>query len=131
METGGELTIINYSVGIVEIYAMITVWEDMNIIILYSSKIQLIQQCQCILHVYIVVGDTVHDQKSDVLVERSHVRDTRVIVASSIVLRRVHIPFSVDRVVESPVRDRCNGHTVGERLPSVLLESLQCHESTI
>jgi hypothetical protein len=39
---GKELTIINNSIRVVEINAMIAVWENVDIVILHPSEIQLV-----------------------------------------------------------------------------------------
>lgn len=48
-----------------ELYTMIRVREDLHIVIVDVLQIQLVDQHKGILEMNIVVGNTVHDQKSN------------------------------------------------------------------
>ena len=70
----------------------------MNVIILNASQIELVEQSKCVLHMYVVIGDTVHDEEAHILGKGLHVGDGAVFVAACVVLWGVHVAFSVDRV---------------------------------
>lgn len=68
----------------------------MNIVILHARKVKLIQQRERVLHVHVVVRDTVHDEEAHVLGHVFDVGDGSVVVAGLVVLRHVHVAFGVD-----------------------------------
>src|SRR6266498_5318386 len=72
-EETGKLTIIKNPIRIMEINPMITIRENMNIIILHPRQIQLIQQCKRILHMYIVVRNAMCDEEPNILMQRCRV----------------------------------------------------------
>ena len=78
----------------------------MHIVVFNPREIKLIEQCERILHVDVVVCYSVHDEESNVLREILNVSDGSVIIASGVVLRRVHVALGVDRVYIS----RLAGH---------------------
>ena len=49
----------------VELYTMIRIREDLHVVVVDIPQIQLVDQNKGILKMDIVVGNTVHDQKSD------------------------------------------------------------------
>ena len=46
---------------------MIGIREDMNVVVLDTSQIKLVEQSECVLHVYVVVCNTVHDEEANIL----------------------------------------------------------------
>lgn len=125
------LTLVNNAVGIVEVNAVVAVWEDMNIVVRDAGLIKLVKQLQRVLEMHIVVAVAVHDQELHILTEGSHVADSRIVVAARVVLRCVHVSLRVHRVVEAPVSDWCDSHAVLEGLSSIHLESLESHEASV
>lgn len=77
---------------------MIRVRENMDIVVLYSSHVELVEQDKAVLHMHVVVGDAVHDEEADVLAESGYIVDAGVVVAGAVVLWRVHVALGVDRV---------------------------------
>jgi hypothetical protein len=69
-----------------------------DIVVLDTRKIKLIEQCQCVLHVDVVIRNAVHDEESDILGKRLHVGDGSVVVTGRVVLRRMHVTFSIDGI---------------------------------
>lgn len=62
-----KLTLIYDSISIMEVNAMIRVREKVHIVVLHICKVQLIQQTQSILEMHIIISNTMHDQKPDIL----------------------------------------------------------------
>lgn len=89
-------TLVDHKVRIVEENAMIRIGVEMHIVVLHVGQVQLVDQGERVLDVYIVVGGTVHDQEAHILFQRVHVCDRRVIVSRGVVLRGVHVSFCVD-----------------------------------
>jgi hypothetical protein len=129
--TRGVLTLVNDAIGIVEVDAMVAVWEHMHIIVGNASLIQLVEQLQGVLEVHVVVAVAMHDQEFDILTESSHVADGRIVVTAGVVLRGVHVSLRIHGIVEAPIGDWCDGHAVLEGLSSIHLKSLECHEAAV
>ena len=138
--------------AIVEIDAVVGIWEDMDIIVVNTCQIQFVEQVKRILQVHVVVRYTVHHQKPNIILECCHVGDSGVVVARRVVVGCVHVAFCIDGVweyslvkphpfnihksfetltIESPVRNRRHGHSVLECFASVLLNCLQGHKPTV
>lgn len=77
---------------------MVRVGEHVNIIVFHTSKVQLVQQCKGILEMDVVIGNTVHQKKANVLRDRRHIADCRAFVTVRIVLWGMHVAFGIDRV---------------------------------
>ena len=75
---------------------MITIGEDMNVIILDGGQVELIQEGERILHVYIIVGNAVHDEETNVGLKGTHVADGGILIASRVMLGGMHISFRID-----------------------------------
>lgn len=58
--TQNERTIVHHPIRVVKEDAMIRVRKNMNVVILHARNIELIQECKGVLHVHIVIRDTVH-----------------------------------------------------------------------
>ena len=81
-----------------EIDTVVRVRERMEIVVLNSCEIELVQERERALHVNVVVAGAMHHQEPDVALKTSHVADRRVLVAARIVLRGVHVSLSVYRI---------------------------------
>lgn len=92
------LTIENDLVCVVEVDAVVRVWEEMDIVVFHAREIEFVEQRGSILHMYVVVGNAVHDQETHILGQILDVVDAGVVVASWVVLRSVHVPLRVDGV---------------------------------
>ena len=79
---------------------MIRVRECMEVIVLNSRQIELVEKRKRALHVDIVIARPMHHQEPDIALKTSHVTDRRVLVATRIVLRGVHISLSVYRICD-------------------------------
>jgi cell shape-determining protein MreC len=91
---------------------MVRIREHVHIIILDAGKVESIEQGQAVLKVHVVIGDAVHEQESDVLLEGRHIGDSGIVESVRIVCGRVHVTLGVDAVVEAPVGDGCDRHPV-------------------
>lgn len=127
----GVLTLVYNAVGIVEVNAVVAVWEDMNIVVRDAGLIKLVKQLQRVLEMHIVVAVAVHDKELHVLTEGSHVADSRIVIAARVVLRCVHVSLGVHGIVEAPVSDWCDSHAVLEGLSCIHLKGLECHEASV
>lgn len=77
---------------------MIRVREEMDIIILDTGKIKVVEKSICALRMDIVVGYSVHNQESHTFGQRVDIVDASVVIAFGIVLRSMHVSLSVDGV---------------------------------
>ena len=46
---------------------MIRIREDMDIIVLHACQVEFIKKYKGVLHVYIIVRNTVHNEETDIL----------------------------------------------------------------
>lgn len=122
--------IIDNPIGVMEIDTVVAIREDVDVVVLHLREVKLIQQRQRVLHVHIVICDTMHQQEPDVLRKRSDIVDGAAVVSSLVRLWSEHVSFGVDTVIEPPIRDGCDSHAVAERLASVLLKRLESVETT-
>lgn len=63
----GAPTLINNAIGIVEVDAVIAVWEDMHIVVCDARLIQLVEQLERVLEMHVIVAVAVHDQELHIL----------------------------------------------------------------
>lgn len=70
----------------------------MEVVILDAGEVEFIEQSEGVLHMDIVISDTVHDQKPDIFLHGLYVGDGRVFVAVRVMLWGVHVTFCVDRI---------------------------------
>lgn len=92
------LTIIDYLICIVEIDAVIRIRKSMKVVILDAGEVEFIEQSKGVLHMDVIISDTVHDQKPDIFLHGLYVGDGSVFVAVRVMLWGVHITFGVDRI---------------------------------
>lgn len=70
----------------------------MEVVILDAGEVEFIEQSEGVLHMDIVISDTVHNQKPDIFLHGLYVGDGRVFVAVRVMLWGVHVTFCVDRI---------------------------------
>ena len=72
----------------------------MDIIVLNTSKVELIKESGSVLHVNVVVGNAVHNQEADVLRQRLDIADAGIVIPASIILGCMHVSLGVDRICQ-------------------------------
>lgn len=70
----------------------------MEVVILDAGEVEFIEQSEGVLHMDIVISDTVHNQKPDIFLHGLYVGDGRFFVAVRVMLWGVHVTFCVDRI---------------------------------
>ncbi|KAI6767321.1 hypothetical protein HG530_005330 [Fusarium avenaceum] len=103
----------------------------MNVIVLDACKIELVEKCERVLEVDVVIGDTVHKKETLVAAEGCGIGDHGQVVAVGVLLGGAHVAFCVDTVVEAPVGYRGNGHAIAESAAGVLLKCLEGGETAV
>lgn len=83
---------------IVEKDAVIRIRKSMEVVILDAGEVEFIEQTEGVLHMDIVISDTVHDQKPYIFLHGLYVGDGRGFVTVRVMLWGVHVTFCVDRI---------------------------------
>src|SRR5690606_3231453 len=83
------------------------------------------------LKVDIVIRHAVHNQESLVTGQSLSIANRSILVALWIVLRSVHVALRIDTIIESPIGNRCDSHTVPECLTGVLFERFESHKTAV
>ena len=125
-----QLVVHNF-VGIMEHDTVITIRENMHVVVLNIVKIKFIQQQKCVLKVYVIITGTVHDQEPLCTGNVGDISNSRLTVTFTVVNRRLHISLGVNGVIKSPVSDRRNGHSIGKCVSCICLKSFESHKSTV
>ena len=70
----------------------------MVIIIFHAGKVKLVKKIKCVLQMDVVISHTMHHEKSNISLQGGCICDGGVQITVRIILRGVHVSFSVDRI---------------------------------